>query len=316
MPRPCGLQVSKATGIGRMRQGMTWTRLHAGLAALLTMAVVVATSTSADARRVRSIGKSAGAPATSPAATRARQAQASSGFGAFNLAALGLQVHRVSREKLQFLYELPPMNLNTLKDGRHFHLGEVSRFLIGGKKVGWVGRGEYVELETRHLAAILDQIGYPSVAAFDAHLAKVGPMPEPGAPQDQMRDDGASAPGADVDAATAASLTTGGFSPAQLMALAAGGVGLLGFLSYCLVVWHRGRVVVASPAASVSVHRVTKMSAPAAARTPAAVPARGRAGLQPASSRVVGVGAVVSPASTQRRAPRDLSALVRKPTPA
>lgn len=316
-------------------------RLRSWMAGALALAVTAMTAgDSAEAKRYRfgssSSSKSTSAPASS-AASGASRAHAPAKMTALDAALIGMQVQRITRNKLRFLYELPPMKTNTLPDGRHFHIGEVSRFLLGGRLVGWIGRSEYVDLKSDHLATILDQVGFKSVAAFEAHLAKTGPQRAPGQSSDTSTAAADTAADSEEETSTGAAAPAVGYSTTQLAMLGIGGAGLLGFLGYCLVSWQRNRsgsaaatrvtsgldrrANLARPAA-----RQSSAPAQAASAPPAEMPSRAAASVrptptaQPAAARTAAVPVArvaTTPVSTvPRRAPRDLSALTRKPSPA
>ena len=201
-------------------------------------------------------------------------------MSALDIALIGLQVKRATSNKLRFIYELPPMPANTLRDGRHFHIGEVTRFFGGGKLVGWISRREFVEIEKNHLATILDGIGFKSIAVFEDHIMKVGPAKGP--EKHGLEQDAAAAVEDAREAAAEKAAAAAGYTSKQLAALAAGGAALLGVIAFCLISWRRNR---AEPAAAPTV------------RVSAALDRRGSAH-QPT------VGATANTATT--RAPRTL----------
>lgn len=326
------------------RRRLSWLTGTAGaLGVLLVMAAP------ADARRSSgsspSSAKSTPAPAAPSAAPAtpslpAKGASAASAavslakVSAIDVALKGLQIQRSRSNKLRFLYELPEMKANTLRDGRHFHLGEVTSMFGAPRLVGWITRGEFVELERHHLVFLLEAVSFKSIEAFQQHIVKYGPSREPNSPADPPGDIVATTPvvaakatiSASDKAASGAGAKSAGWSQTQTFALGGGGVLLLGFLGYCVVSWRRNRVDAATTAAAGT--GPDRGNAGPATR-PAAKPPRGEAsrvastdatkGRRPA--RVAALATPLSrapgnaPATPSHRAPRELGALTR-PTPA
>jgi hypothetical protein len=297
-------------GLSKAAQGwLVW-----GIAAWAALSIATGP---ADAKRKFSFGSSKSSPS---APSGAGKAAPPAKLSALDVALIGMQVQRATSNKLRKLYDLPPSKFNTLPDGRYFHIGEVTRFLLGGRYVGWISRSEFLELKPEHLLAVLSTAGFDTVAAFEAHLVKTAAT-KTGAPAPGVETSGGTEGASD----NAASLAQG-YSQTQLAVLAGSGLLLAGFLAFCFISWRknqdsedksavtaidrRPRATTATtnttPRAAASVSRVAR---PAQAFTP-----------QPRGAAMHADAASIQGTQTttvlSRRAPRDLSALTRKPSAA
>jgi hypothetical protein len=303
-------------GLSKVAKGLlVW-----GLALSAAVSLVAAP---ADAKR--RFGSSSSSSSAPSAPSGAGKAAPPAKMSALDVALIGMQVQRVTSNKLRKVYDLPESKFNTLPDGRQFHIGEVTRFLLGGRYVGWVSRSEFLELKKEHLLAVLSTAGFDTVQAFEAHLVKTAASKSGTGATDGSSE---TAPEPEVAPASPA-----GYTQMQLAALGAGGLVVAGFLGFCFVSWRRNQNEAAKPVAATLDRRArvaatvsARSAAPAAAQpVPRAAPPLPRvAPSEPRAARTAQT--FVSPASSParpavaaaapRRAPRDLSALTRKPQPA
>jgi hypothetical protein len=270
---------------------------------LLSFGVAVAAlallATPADARRKFgsfSSGKSSAAsPAPrAPAAGKTRKI--------LKAALIGAAILRATRSDMKIVYELPESEETRLADGRYFDIGVLKRGFSRAKFVGYVSATEYLELPSDVFEELIASVGFDSVAAFEAHIA-ANPLPadeaEP-APADASR------------------------GPLATAALGIGSLGLLGLLGYFFVAWRRNAAVAPqnnTPVAARATRVVTQGNP--ALQTPPLAPTP-RAAQAPQRSTVPRAAVLASPVqrtdvatpAPARRAPRDLSALTRKPQPA
>ncbi len=223
-------------------------------------------------------------------------------------ALLARSVVRATKVRIEKVYDLPAGEDATLPDGRHFDIGRMAKFFSGSTYVGYISNSEYIDLSTQQLELLLMLVGFNSVEELEQHLATKGqPAPTESAVV-------ASGPAEPIARHAEAGAASGWWAA---VAMLVGSFGLLGFIAYCLHSGWKNRHL-DQPAEMTSGSgrmprppRFPVASAPV--QLPRTAPAKSPVPPQLSTTRPPSGGQL---APTFRRAPRDLSHLIKAPTPA